>query len=517
MTQFIRNAIAGIALSLTLLGAQAAADAIAWRNAASDADVEAAFAQARTEAKPVFVYWGAQWCPPCNQVKATLFNRADFIERTRAFVPVYVDGDSPGAQKLGTRFKVRGYPTMVLFNPQGAELVRLPGEADARQVMSVLQLGMSGGRPVKEVLADALVGQRKLTANEWKLLAFYSWETDEDRLVPAADRPATLVALAAACPPAHAQTATRLWLKALAASNDGQGVRADPALRRRVLAVLADPASSRTLVDVLSNSAAEITRAISTPQAGGQRAAVVTAFDAAMRRLAGDATLSRADRITALGARVELARLDLPANARDVKLGAALLRDLRAHVARDDRDITDGYERQAVIPSGAYLLAQAGLVGESDRLLKANLPRSHSPYYLMSQLASNARASGNVQQALAWYAQAFDQSQGAATRLQWGASYLAALVDLAPQDVARIESVANQIFGEAARQPDAFHERSARSLQRVAAKLTGWAKGGEQVEAWHRVQGQIEPVCRKLPVADPQRAVCESLLPGKAS
>ena len=60
---------------------------------------------ARAETKPVFVYWGAKWCPPCNQVKATLFNRQDFIERSRAFVPVYVDGDSPGAQKIGARFR----------------------------------------------------------------------------------------------------------------------------------------------------------------------------------------------------------------------------------------------------------------------------------------------------------------------------------------------------------------------------------------------------------------------------
>jgi thioredoxin-related protein len=517
MIHFLSRAVAGAALSFALLGAEAAPDGIAWRHAASDADVEAAFAQARTEAKPVFVYWGAQWCPPCNQVKATLFNRADFIERTRAFVPVYVDGDSPGAQKLGTRFKVRGYPTMVLFNPQGAELVRLPGEADARQVMNLLQQGMASGRPVKDVLADALAHKRSLTPNEWKLLAFYSWETDEDRLVPAVDRPATLVELALACPPAQTQTATRLWLKALAASDDGKGVKADPALRRRVLAVLADAAASRAQMDVLANNAAEIARAIATPSAGGQRAAVVTAFDAALRRLAGDATLSRADRVTALGARVELARLDLPAKARDVKLDAALLRDLRAHVARDDRDIRDGYERQAVIPSAAYLLAQAGLVGESDSLLKANLARSHSPYYLMSQLASNARERGDVPQALDWYARAFDQSQGAATRLQWGASYLAALVDLAPQDAARIERVAGQIVGEAAAQPDAFHERSARSLQRVAAKLAGWAKDPAQVDAWRRVQAQIEPVCRKLPVADPQRSVCEGLLPGKAS
>ena len=101
---------------------------IAWRQAANDAEVDAAFASARSENKPVFVYWGAKWCPPCNQVKATLFNRQDFIERSRAFVPVYVDGDSPGAQKIGARFKVSGYPTMVLFTPAGPG-----GDAPARR------------------------------------------------------------------------------------------------------------------------------------------------------------------------------------------------------------------------------------------------------------------------------------------------------------------------------------------------------------------------------------------------
>ena len=55
---------------------------IAWKNATNDAEVDAAFALAKSESKPVFVYWGAKWCPPCNQVKATLFNRQDFIERT---------------------------------------------------------------------------------------------------------------------------------------------------------------------------------------------------------------------------------------------------------------------------------------------------------------------------------------------------------------------------------------------------------------------------------------------------
>src|SRR5438552_7594276 len=94
----------------------------------------------------------------------TLFNRMYFIERSRAFVPVYIDGDTPGAQKLGARFKVRGYPTMVLFSPEGAELTRLPGEVDAAQYTQVLTLGMnSQQRPVKAVLADATRGGAGLT------------------------------------------------------------------------------------------------------------------------------------------------------------------------------------------------------------------------------------------------------------------------------------------------------------------------------------------------------------------
>ena len=133
---------------------------IDWLHAANDTEVDAAFGRARQQGKPVFVYWGAAWCPPCNQLKATLFNRADFIERSRAFVPVYVDGDSAGAQKLGTRFKVRGYPTMVLFDPKGAEITRLPGEVDPQLYTEVLTLGMAARRFFNDSSASAMESWR---------------------------------------------------------------------------------------------------------------------------------------------------------------------------------------------------------------------------------------------------------------------------------------------------------------------------------------------------------------------
>ena len=491
---------------------------IAWRHAASDSDVDAAFAAARAESKPVFVYWGAKWCPPCNQVKATLFNRQDFIERSRAFVPVYVDGDSAGAQKLGSRFHVSGYPTMVLFNPQGQEVTRLPGEVEPARYSQVLTLGMNAARPVKAVLADALAGNAALGANDWRLLAFYSWDTDEQQIVAKSQVPSTLARLAAACPASERETCMRLRLKALAARD--AKTAPDTGAFASLRALLGDAAVAREETDMLTNYAAEITRA--TTKAGTpQRAQLRSAFDAALKRLEADRTLSRADRLQALTAQVDLARIDLPdddtakAGAKPPpapKLPAALLADIRAQSARADREITDGYERQAVITSAADLLERAGLGRESDALLEANLAKSHSPYYLMSELASNAKKRGDKAMALRWYGEAFAKSEGPATRLQWGASYLGALTELAPADEAAIERTTAQIWSEAATQPDAFYERSGRSLKRIVTRLQTWNQGGTHTAVLTRLQGRLDALCAGPAHVAGERAACVNLL-----
>lgn len=490
----------------------AGTSAVAWLDASAQADIDRAFAQGQAQNKPVLVYWGATWCPPCNQLKATLFNRQDFIERSRSFVAVHIDGDAPGAQKLGAHFKVRGYPTLILFSPQGQELTRLPGEADAAQVMNLLQMGLAGGRPIKTVLADARA-HKPLRATEWRMLAFYSWDTEEAQLVTASGRGALLGQLAAACPPAEADAATRLLLKALAETPPGQPVPGGAATAPRVRQLLADPAASRRQMDVLVNAAPDIVRALA-PQAGSPRAALVQATDAALARLQADTTLSRSDQLSALMARVDLARLDQPQDSVHPQLPKALTQAVKAMAARMDREITDGYERQAVITGAAHALGQAGLWQDSNALLQANLAKSHSPYYLMSQLGNNARRLGETATALRWYGQAWTKSQGPATRLQWGANYVGALVELAPQDEATIEKVAGQVLAEAGAQDGAFYERSARALQKLGGQLRSWSAQGHHTAAIGRLRQQLAPVCARQPAADGQKATCEGLLKG---
>jgi hypothetical protein len=344
------------------------------------------------------------------------------------------------------------------------------------------------------------------------MLSFYSWDTDEQQLVPKAEVPVVLVQLAvaqAASASAEAETTQRLWLKALAASDDGKGVKPDVALRERVLRILADSTACRAQMDVLANSADDIVRALE-GDGSAQRGALVAAFDAALQRLQADATLSRNDRMGALYARVSLARLGQPRDGVQVQLPPALLQEVREHVAHADSEITDGYERMAVITFGGALLAYAGLWDDSDALLRSNLARTQSPYYLMSQLGSNARKLGRKDEALRWYGQAFDRSVGPATRLQWGAGYVGALVDLAPQDSARIEKTAARMIEEAGRDSAAFEGRSARSLQRLATRLAAWNAGGQHAASLARLQRQLGGVCAKA--AGGQRSACEGVL-----
>jgi len=487
-----------------------------WISAASDAEIDAAFAQAARLNRPVLMYWGASWCPPCNQLKATLFNRQEFANLARQFVAVHVDGDRPGAQRVSSRFKVSGYPTVVLFTPDRQEITRLPGEVDAPQVLAVLQGGLNGGRPAQAVLADALAG-KAVSAADWRVLAYYSWETSEAQLVPKAETAPTLARLAAAhaaTPGADADTTMRLWLKALAASDGAPAAKAlkpDAALRQRVQQVLASPAQVRTHLDVIGGSAPELVRVLE-PEAGAARDALVAQFDTVLQRLQADATLSRNDRMGALYNRVMLARLALPKDAVQVQLAPALVADARQLVAAADREIRDGYERQAVITYGAAVLARAGLWAESEALLKGNLARSHSPYYLMSQLAGNYRRLGRNAEALQWYEQSYAKAVGPATRVQWGAGYVNALIDLAPTETARIEKAVSALLAEAAKDSAAFEGRSARSYQRVAAKLATWNADGSKAPVLARLQRQLDGVCAKVEAADGQQATCRGLL-----
>ncbi len=488
---------------------------IAWVKP-DGANIDPIFAKARAENKPVFLYWGAVWCPPCNQIKATVFNRQDFMERSKLFVPVYLDGDTPGAQKLGARFKVRGYPTMILFRPDGTELTRLPGEVDAAKYVEMLGWGMASSSSAKESL-DAVLNSKGagLSGDAWRMLAYYAWDQDEAQLVPKKELASTLQRLAKACPPTHTEASARLSLKSMLASiHDKTDLPDRPASLAQVQSLLGNTSLARENFDVLVNYSAQLFPALA-PKGSPEQARLLALLNSALDRFAADASLSRSDRLSAVSTKVALAKLDAPM-ATPAKLDAALTAQAREAATTADKATTNTYERQAVIPSAADLLSEAGLLDESDALLTAELPKAVSPYYHMLVLAANAKLRGDKTASLDWAEKAWAASTGPATRLQWGSSYVGRLLELSPGDATRIEKAASGVLKELEPDPEIFYERNRRGLERMGQRLMAWNGKGQHAAVINKLSQQLNTVCAKLPTGDEARTACSGVFKPKA-
>jgi len=481
-------------------------------------DVDAAFAAAKAANKPVFLYWGAEWCPPCAQIKATIFSKREFQERSRLFVPVYLDGDTPSAQKYGERFGVVGYPTMILFKPDGTEITRLPGGVDVTRYARILDVALADARPVSDILAAARSGGA-VTSNDWKLLAYYSWSTDSGHVLPADQKLATFRALANRCPVELPAECARFFFNYLGAAADAgepkklalDGLeRADA--RRKLLAMLPSPAVQAANVDNLLYGPKDVIGALSS-DGTPERTQLTGAWRAAIAQL-GDATrpLSAPEELLRVRARLMLARLDAP----DAPLPPALLEEARQAVARMDAATPAGYPRQAAINAAAGLYWEAGLDADASTLLTAELEKSTTPYYFMLDLADLAKKAGRKQEAVDWLARAYAGAKGPATRFQWGYNYLVGMLEMTPEDVQGIEHTGLAVLGELDGSPDAFYQRTRMRLEQLDTKLLEWGKDGEAAKVIDTLRARTSEICRKLPEKDAGRANCEKFLNAKA-
>ena len=483
-------------------------------------DVDAAFAAAKAANKPVFLYWGAEWCPPCAQIKTTIFSKREFQERSRLFVPVYLDGDTPSAQKHGERFGVVGYPTMILFKPDGTEITRLPGGVDVARYARILDVALADARPVSAILAAARSGGA-VTSNDWKLLAYYSWSTDNGHVLPADQELTTFRALANRCPAELPAECARFFFDYLSAAADASEP-GKPALdgleradaRRKLLAMLPSPAVQAANVDNLLYGPKDVIGVLSS-DGTPERAQLTGAWRAAIGQL-GDATrpLSASEELLRVRARVMLARLDAP----DAPLPPALLDEARQAVARVDAATPEGYPRQAAINAAANLYWEAGLEAEANTLLTAELGKSKAPYYFMLDLADLAEKAGRKQEAVDWLARAYAGAQGPATRFQWGYNYLVGLLEMTPEDVKGIERAGLSVLGELDGSPDAFYQRTRQRLEQLSAKLLEWSRGDrERSGVVGTLRERAAGICADLPAGDEGRASCEAFLRPAAS
>lgn len=95
-------------------------------------DLTKALEQAKAENKSVLVeFTGSDWCPPCMAMRKNVFSKKEFVDAaSKKFVLVEVDfpkGDPAVKAKnepLAEKYKIEGFPTVLLLTPAGKEFSR---------------------------------------------------------------------------------------------------------------------------------------------------------------------------------------------------------------------------------------------------------------------------------------------------------------------------------------------------------------------------------------------------------
>jgi hypothetical protein len=252
----------------------------------------------------------------------------------------------------------------------------------------------------------------------------------------------------------------------------------------RLDTTLADPQAVCLQLDIVIGYALDLVRFLTAPGSTA-RQRLVAQWSSALEGLENDETLNISDWLGALRTRVRLTRLGAP----DPQLVAVARQRVAAAAAMPVSPAL----RHTIINTGAGVLSDAGLLDEAQQLLMAELASSHSPFYFMHNLAALAKRRGEPGAALDWYERAWDDAAGAATRLQWGTTYLLALLDLAPGDLRRIERCAQALLGEFGAAPDAFCQRNRTQAARIVKALSGRDEIGEHASALLAAVGAMPP------------------------
>ncbi|MCY4375376.1 MAG: thioredoxin family protein [Spirochaetaceae bacterium] len=476
--------------------------------------VDSAFELARSQGTPVLLYWGADWCPPCSRLKASIFNRREFIERTRLFVPVSLDGDDAGAQKLGENFDVYGYPTMVVLSPHGVEIMRLGGALYLEQYLEAMDVALAATRPVAAAYEAALHGSA--TPADFRLLAYYSWGQDRERLVPEEHLPDALRDLQGRIPDELAVERALLFIHYLgafgmAAFDEDREPTLPPeerhAAQEWMLEVLQDPALAAAVQYYVVYSAHWLLPMVAQPDDEG-RANLERAWEAALERIRKAPETSPADRVGTYFGEICIVRATGP----EAPLPGSLVRRARRAVLTAARDTEDPYARLALFSSAWTVLHQVGHDDQTWDYVLNEVDQSHRPETVMRAIGSAFEHAQDAENALHWRERAWDSATGPTTRFEEGLRLVRTRLALTPEESAAIEDTTIEIFRQLSSEPDAFFHRVTRAMGRLETALHEWNAEGAHDDSLARMRAEVLKLCATIPAGAQSRTNCEAFL-----
>ncbi|MEM9101081.1 MAG: thioredoxin family protein [Pseudomonadota bacterium] len=405
--------ISSVSANLSVLGKN---QHVWYQKSASEAFEESSKTQ-----KPVFLYWGAAWCPTCNVLKDAVFNQPKFPELMSALIPVYLDGDTEEAQTWSDKLKTVGYPTILIIAPGGKELARVSGSLDIEEFEQVINQAVAS-QGITQVITQAL--NNKLAPEAWKQLAYLDWishyqnthgeqKTVDTALQLLENFPSSLP-LEKSVLQLNTLSWVMQWEKTNSLSTTTQNL-----IKKQVPFWLQNAFASK---DTAFANRYFITREAQSTSQYLNYQAKQPAYEALKKRWIQSsqqlAIHPKADTYTRMWSVSPLIDFALFENPNQLP-NKAIKQRVIEQVKQSEEAVNNRYESHFITVEGAKLLALVGDDAAAEALLKRGLKTTKTPWYLQSKIANLRAKQGDISGALEWSEKARESSQGRATRLQW--------------------------------------------------------------------------------------------------
>ena len=438
----------------------------------------------------------------------------EFIEQTRLFIPVYLDGDTPGAQKYGEKFQVQGYPTLIAFNSSAEEVTRIPGGLELERYAQVLQLVLNKIKPVKELVASVNDPSQKFSEQDFELLAYYSWGQDRQQALPADHASDVLFALFQRCPTALVEAKSRLFFAYLSRVQQEQEKNKSDELSEQQRTALRATLNSllQSKQQVLANVTAiryddGNTVSFLTQTDSPERARLVENWLQALQVIARSDGVSSVERLGTLYAEVSLEKLQ-----NDGEITSELRERIKSTITHARKNIKNKYEHSAIVNMSRNILVHAEMQDYAEQVIAEEIREAASPYYFMLELADFAQQEGRKEEALSWFERAYQESASGATRFQWGVHYLGGLTELVPEQEGLIEQLALELVAILAEAEDGFYNRNTTRLHEMEKKLMHWNETGQHSAVITNVRQALQQACEASIQSEQKDISCDDYL-----
>ncbi len=390
--------------------------------------VEEAFVSAKTSQKPIFLYWGAKWCPPCHELRSQVFNKQSFKEIMSLVVPVYLDGDTESAQIWSDKLKVSGYPSVLLLSPEGREMFRFIESVNFSEFEDMFRAALQNLRPLSELVSAA----EKNSGNDsiWRVLAHINWsdvgtsEINPDDVIP------ILTKLYPKIPARMDQQRALFAMHILNSALEIDEKKSSSVLQKRKADVRKD--SHKYLKAIFATQDSKLAARNFILHSAGAMVGFLKPSKSELRVLEqkwllaaksvrSNTNISLDTHLWSYYPAVEFAQMKFKSHEK-VVFPSHLVAEIKRQAAHVNTKAQGKNVRHAVVSSVASILQKIGEVDEARRLLEQEEKVSDTPWYYQSGLALLERDIGNVAKALEWSAASVVSAQGQSTKLQWMAS-----------------------------------------------------------------------------------------------